>query len=189
MSRENVYNLRLAGIGGRGVVGLATVIAKAAQRAGVAVSVIDRPRSAMRLGPITCDIIFGQQGFAPFIAPGDADALLAAEPLDGVMNARWLLKKGGVAVLSTDAMPTIDELVSGDEDPRRAEWMTATKKRAGKLLRVDTAGDGVAAGYHLLGALVAAAPGFPVPQAALREELADRPEALAGFEKGLQAVS
>lgn len=190
MIKEHVFNLRIAGIGGRGVVGLATTIAGAAASSGVPVSVIDRPRSAMRLGPITCDVILGSQGFAPFIAPGDADVVLALEPLDGLANAQWLLKTGGTAIISNLVMPTIDELVSGVTDVRRHQLLETMEKRSGKMAVVDvTALEdvlGPAVNYYLLGIMVVSTPGFPVPANAIREELAARPEALAGFEKGLR---
>ena len=89
MSRENVFNLRVVGIGGKGVVRITSEIAEAALSEGLKFTVVERPRSAMRLGPITCDIIFGQDNFAPFIAAGDADAVFSCEPLDGAMNAAY----------------------------------------------------------------------------------------------------
>lgn len=187
------FDLRIAGVGGQGVVGLSTLIARAAARQGLFVSVIDRPRSAMRLGPITCDLRFGRPGSAAFITPGDADAVLALEPLDGVMNAAWLLKKDGLLLLNAAETPTIEEIVSGKRDARRDDWLDAVEQRGAAVVRVDAAKEAVdcgssaeSEGYFLLGVLCAGAAGFPVSTQAIREELAGQTGRLTAFEGGLR---
>ena len=52
----SAFYLRIAGIGGQGSVHLAKTLAQAAVACGTTVSMFERPRSAMRLGPITCDL-------------------------------------------------------------------------------------------------------------------------------------
>ena len=83
------FYLRICGVGGQGSVHLAGTLAAAAVREGISVSVIDRPRSAMRLGPITCDLCLGQEGFAPFIVPGEADAVLKQLPAHAAVGAHF----------------------------------------------------------------------------------------------------
>ena len=87
----SAFYLRIAGIGGQGSVHLAKTLAQAAVACGTTVSMFERPRSAMRLGPITCDLCFNAPAFSPLIVPGEADAVLGMEPLDGVMNAAYYL--------------------------------------------------------------------------------------------------
>lgn len=187
------FDLRVVGVGGQGVVGLSTAIARAAARQGLTASAIDRPRSAMRLGPITCDLRFGDSGAASFITSGDADAVLALEPLDGVLNAAWLLKKDGFLLLNAAETPTIEELVSGKRDARRDDWLDAVEQRGAAVLRVDAAKEAVecgsdaeSGGYFLLGVLCASAKGFPVSPQAIREELAGQTGRLTAFEGGLR---
>jgi Pyruvate/2-oxoacid:ferredoxin oxidoreductase gamma subunit len=186
---SQVYRLRIAGIGGQGVVHLATTIGAAAATGGIPVSVIDRPRSAMRLGPITCDLCFGQTEFAPFIVPGEADAVLGMEPLDGVMNAAYFLKPNGTLVLQARQTPTIEEVLSGQEDVRRTQWKQALEQRGGRVVWANPS-DGGERGrnYYMLGVLTAACPDFPVSRESLERELADQAANLAAFRSGLAAA-
>ena len=190
MAREQEYALRLAGIGGQGVVSLSSAIARAAARQGLAVSVIDRPRSAMRLGPITCDLRFGAAGRAAFIPSGNADAVLALEPLDGALNAARLLKKDGLVLLNAAATLSIDELVGGERDARRDEWIALVESRGAKVVRVNApalakkaGGSAVDANFFLLGVLCQLEKRFPVSAESLRAELSGG--AKTAFEAGL----
>lgn len=185
------FHLRIAGIGGQGVVSVSSIIARAAEKQGVAVSVIDRPRSAMRLGPITCDIRFGEPGAASFITPGDADAVLGLEPLDGTLNAAWLLKKNGLLLLNTSQTPSIEELVGGERDARRDDWLKRLEQRGARAISVDAnreaaaaTGKAANANYYLLGVLTATEKMFPILPDSIRSVLSDQQDKLAAFEKG-----
>ena len=146
----NPFRLRIAGIGGQGTVHLAKTLAAAAAASGVKVTMIERPRSAMRLGPITCDLCFQDPEFAPFITPGDADAVLGMEPLDGVLNAEYYIKKNGTVILQSEETPTVDEFVLLQRDPRRDEWKQELHAEGGKpgwpeLLHAGRSHEGVSA--------------------------------------------
>lgn len=178
------FYLRICGVGGQGTVHLAGTLAAAAIREGVAVSVIDRPRSAMRLGPITCDLCLGQEGFAPFISPGEADAVLGQEPLDGVLNAAYYLKQGGTLVLQSRPTPSIEESVACAADPRRKEWKEEQLRRGCQLVEAEPPA-GLGGNYYMLGVLLRACPKFPISGAALEMELAGQPENLERLRQGL----
>lgn len=180
------FYLRIAGVGGQGVVHLATTISSAAADSGIPVSCIDRPRSAMRLGPITCDVCFGQTSYSPFIVPGTADAVLGMEPLDGTLNAAYFLKHGGTLILQARPTPTIEEVVSGKADVRRVDWKADLEARGAKIIEADPAEiTGAGRNYYMLGVLLKACPEFPLTSAAIEKELADQPINLAFFKKGL----
>ena len=183
----SAYYLRVAGIGGQGTVHLSKTLAKAAADSGVAVSMIERPRSAMRLGPITCDLCFNSPAFAPFIVPGEADAVLGMEPLDGVMNAAYYLKKNGTVLLQAKATPTIEESVLVTTDPRRVEWKQQLAERGAKILMVTPEGEDMQGkNYYMLGALLQACPEFPVTAEAVEKQLSDQPDNLEMFRRGLR---
>lgn len=193
MTIQQSYNLRLCGIGGQGVVSLSSVIARAAARQGLTVSVIDRPRSAMRLGPITCDLRFGAAGRAAFIPAGNADAVLALEPLDGALNAARLLKRDGLVVLNAAETLSIDELVAGERDARRDEWIALVESRGAKVVRADApalakkaGGSAVDANFFLLGLFCRLEKRFPVSVESFRAELSG--DAKMAFEAGLLCV-
>ena len=195
MQRDHVFNLRVVGIGGEGIVSLSSLIAETAVAAGISVTVVERPRSAMRLGPITCDIIFHQENIAAFIAPGDADAVLSPEPLDGIMNAAYCLRKGGLALLNGRGTPTIAEIVSGAEDARLSE-LTRTAEEFGVHIKfvdavatsLERMGNTLGVNDYLLGALCALEKRFPLNPDQLRVALAAQPGRLYCFERGLAAV-
>jgi len=190
MTTQQVYSLRLCGIGGQGIVSLSSAVARAAVKQGLSVSVIDRPRSAMRLGPITCDVRFGKPDCAAFIPMGTADAVLALEPLDGVLNAARLIKKRGTLLLSSTESPTIDELVSGERDKRREDWIELVKKHGALVVSVNASaeaeqatGNAINANFFLIGVLCQAEKRFPVLPETLLGEL--KGGMLAAFEAGL----
>lgn len=184
----NTFRLRIAGIGGQGTVHLAKTLAAAAAASGVKVTMIERPRSAMRLGPITCDLCFNDPEFAPFITPGDADAVLGMEPLDGVMNAEYYIKKNGTVVLQSEETPTVDEFVLVQRDPRRDEWKQELLDRGVRLVVLTPEGENLAGrNYYMLGAFMKACPQLPVTVQAVEEQLAGQSKNLEMLRLGLQA--
>jgi indolepyruvate ferredoxin oxidoreductase len=68
MIKGEEFRLRITGLGGQGVMTIATVISQAAVKNGLNVTSLDRLRSAMRLGPVHCDIRLGGLGFFPTLS-------------------------------------------------------------------------------------------------------------------------
>lgn len=185
----SAYYLRVAGIGGQGTVHLSRTLANAAADSGIAVSMIERPRSAMRLGPITCDLCFNSPVFAPFILPGEADAVLGMEPLDGVTNGAYYLKRNGTLLLQAEATPTIEEAVLAMTDSRREDWKRELAQRGAKVLTVMPEGEDVRGkNYYMLGVLMQVCPEIPVTAEAVEKQLFDQPVNLEMFRKGLHAA-
>lgn len=185
----STFYLRVAGIGGQGSVHLAKTLAQAAAASGIKVSMIERPRSAMRLGPITCDLCFNAPAFAPFIVPGEADAVLGMEPLDGIMNAAYYLKPNGTLLLQAQPTPTIDESVLVTTDPRREEWKQQLVQRGARILTILPEGDDMQGkNYYMLGALLQVCPQLPVSAAAIEQQLSDQQTNLEFFRTGLHAA-
>jgi len=184
----NTFHLRVAGIGGQGTVHLAKTLAAAAAASGVRVTMIERPRSAMRLGPITCDLCFNDAGFAPLIAPGDADAVLGMEPLDGVMNAEYYIKKNGTVVLQSVETPTVDEFVLVQRDSRRDEWKRELISHGVRVVTLTPEGEDMAGrNYYMLGAFMKLCPQLPVSVEAVENQLAGQSRNLEMLRRGLKA--
>lgn len=185
----NTYHLRIAGVGGQGTVRLAKTLAASAAASGVGVTMAERPRSAMRLGPITCDLCFNEPAFAPFIAPGDADAVLGMEPLDGILNAAYYLKKTGTVVLQSRQTPTVDEFVLMRRDPRRDEGKQVLIDRGARVVVVTPeGGDMLGKNYYMLGAYMQVCPELPVSPQAVEGQLAGQAVNLEMFRRGLRAA-
>lgn len=186
----SAYYLRVAGVGGQGTVHLSRTLANAAADSGIPVSMIERPRSAMRLGPITCDLCFDSPAFAPFILPGQADAVLGMEPLEGITNAAYYLKRNGTLLLQAEATPTIEEVVLVMTDPRREDWKQQLAERGAKILTAAPEGEEAQGkNYYMLGALMRACPELPVTAEAVERQLAGQAVNLEMFRRGLRAAA
>lgn len=192
MNSGNQYNLRIAGLGGQGVVTLATIIAEAAAFAGLKISVIDRPRSAMRLCQIYCDVIFGQDYLAPLIAQGTADVVIGMEPLEGIRSAADLIRKGGSLLLNSSRIPQISEIVTGEPYPELDPLISEIENHDATLMFVnanemaaDETGSILGANFVMLGILAKYANDFPLSADQLRQVIEKDSSNIRCFERGL----
>jgi indolepyruvate ferredoxin oxidoreductase len=80
--RPKVFGLRIAGIGGTGVVTLSQIIATAASLDGLSVSALDQTGLAQKGGPVVSDVIFGTEDrpAAVRLSEASADLYLALDP-------------------------------------------------------------------------------------------------------------
>ena len=107
---ERPYGIVIAGVGGRGVVTAAALLGMAARLDGRGVQVLDMPGLAQKGGGVQSHIRIAPRPadlHAPRIGPGDADLLVAADPLTAAAPATLSkLKSGGNIVADADAPPT-----------------------------------------------------------------------------------
>lgn len=182
---KRIYRVRIAGIGGQGVVHLAKSIAQAAFSEGTAVSMIERPRSAMRLGPIACDLVFHQENFAPFIPEGEADIVIGLEPLDGVMNAFYYANSASKVFFKDMEVLTIEEVVLEERDERRDAWLKKLEEQGTAVYSI--ADEGIADrgyNYYMLGSVLKLVNDFPVSMDAIKRQLEGQTVNLSCLEKG-----
>ena len=108
---DRVINVKIAGLGGMGVLKASDMLADAAFRAGLDVKKSEVHGMAQRGGSISSDVRFGARVLSPMIPDGESDFLvvLAADQTD-VHRAQ--LKQGGVLIEPAD----VDE--SKLENPR-----------------------------------------------------------------------
>ncbi|MBM7562063.1 indolepyruvate oxidoreductase subunit beta [Fusibacter tunisiensis] len=93
-------NIILAGVGGQGLVLTTDLICEVALEAGYDVKSNDVVGLSQRGGKVWGSVKFDKKVHSPNILKGDADLLLALEPLEGL---RWqdYLKKGGKVMVNT----------------------------------------------------------------------------------------
>ncbi len=192
MKTGNHFNLRIAGLGGQGVVTLATKIAEAAVSSGIQVSVIDRPRSAMRLCQIYCDIVFGQENLAPLISQSSADVVVGLEPLEGVRSATELVRNDGLVLLNASRVPQISEIVTGDPYPDLDLLIKGLVGYGARFLVVDVnnialeeSGSILGANFVMLGILAKYVTDFPISNDQLRKVIENDSINLRCFERGI----
>ncbi|MDK2463155.1 MAG: indolepyruvate oxidoreductase subunit beta [Candidatus Korarchaeota archaeon] len=96
-----VFQMLVAGVGGQGSVLISHVIADAAIRSGYRVRVGEKFGAAMRGGAVSSHIrMFREGDLAPLIPEGEADAVMALEPLEGLRISSTYLRPGGVVVMN-----------------------------------------------------------------------------------------
>ncbi len=99
----NITNIRMAGLGGQGIIRASDILAEVAFRSGVDVKKSELHGMSQRGGSVSSDVRFGPRVYSPMIPKGGADYLIIVSP-DQVENNLPALKPGGVLIKS-DAIP------------------------------------------------------------------------------------
>lgn len=117
-------NIMLGGVGGQGLVMTTAIISEAAFRAGFDVKTNDVIGLSQRGGKVWGSVRYGEEVFSPNILPGQADVLLALEPLEGL---RWsgIVKAGGVVLLNTSRIPPVPVITEKAVYPEGIESLIA----------------------------------------------------------------
>jgi indolepyruvate ferredoxin oxidoreductase beta subunit len=99
VSKNNITNILVAGIGGQGVMTAAEILAQTALAQGFDVKKTEVAGMAQRGGVVTSHVRFGEQVLSPAIPPGEADILVGFEPAEAL---RWVthLRANGVAMVN-----------------------------------------------------------------------------------------
>ena len=117
-------DILICGVGGQGTVLASKIIAASAAAEGHPVHSAETIGMAQRGGSVTSHVRIGAAAFSPMIPFGAADMLLAFEPGEAVRNLRYL-RKGGVAVANTAAVPPVTESLkpSGYDGRAMADYL------------------------------------------------------------------
>jgi indolepyruvate ferredoxin oxidoreductase beta subunit len=140
------YDVILAGVGGQGVLSVATIIAHAAISEGLEVRQSEVHGMAQRGGQVISHMRISDKEIASDLVPkGGADLIIAMEPLEGLRYISYL-KPDGILVTSTAPFnnignyPDINELVSSVK--RLPKWRlietAALAKEAGLAKTANT---------------------------------------------------
>ena len=100
------YDVILAGVGGQGVLSVASIIAKAAMNDGLEVRQSEVHGMAQRGGEVLAHLRISKKTIAGDLVPmGGADLIIAMEPLEGLRHVSYLKPDG---ILVTAAEPFIN---------------------------------------------------------------------------------
>lgn len=102
-------NIIIAGVGGQGTLLASRLMGKYYMEKGFDVKVSEVHGMSQRGGSVVTYVRYGEKVYSPLVDRGEADIILAFEPLEA---ARWLpaLKKGGLIIVNTQKtmpMPVI----------------------------------------------------------------------------------
>jgi indolepyruvate ferredoxin oxidoreductase, beta subunit len=99
--RSKLVNVRIAGLGGQGVIKASDLLAAAAFQAGYDVKKSELHGMSQRGGSVASDVRFGEQILSPMIPEGECDFLVVLAP-DQVEHNRPALKHQGILIIPTD---------------------------------------------------------------------------------------
>lgn len=118
-------NILLAGVGGQGLVMTTDMICEAAFRSGYDVKSNDVVGLSQRGGKVWGSVRYGAAVHSPNIGMGEADLLLALEPLEAL---RWqaYLKPGGVLLTNTSVIYPVFAI--GEQAPYPHDYLEQFRK-------------------------------------------------------------
>jgi indolepyruvate ferredoxin oxidoreductase beta subunit len=153
------YRILAVGVGGQGILLLSRVLGEAALKAGLPVAMSEVHGMAQRGGVVETNIVLGEVK-SPYISEGEADLLVALEPVEA-LRALGRCRREATAVVSTDpVIPQIvkDGLATYPDLPPLLERLKETLPRvyllSGEAL-ARQAGSARALNVVMLGALAA----------------------------------
>ncbi|QGP91530.1 Pyruvate ferredoxin/flavodoxin oxidoreductase [Neomoorella glycerini] len=169
---NGVINVLLVGVGGQGTILAGRVLSLAALSLGGEVKVSDIHGMAQRGGSVVTQVRFGPRVYAPVMAPGTADFLVAFEKLEA---RRWLpyLKLDGWLIVNDQEMPPLPVLTGAGTYPE--DLVGEMGRLVNNMLALDAlelarrAGNVKSANMVLMGAL---ARRLPISREAWEEALA-----------------
>lgn len=113
-------SILFAGVGGQGILLASKLLTAALIDAGWDVKMSEVHGMAQRGGSVTTQVRFGEKVHSPIIGKGQADVVVAFEPMEA---ARWLdhLRPGGHLILSTGRIPSAVILSGASDYPEGIE--------------------------------------------------------------------
>lgn len=134
-------NIIVAGVGGQGSILASHILAEAAILAESAgggkanVRVGETFGAAMRGGAVASHVRFGEGVYGPLVSGGQADLVIALEPLEGLRIAVEYIKQEGIAVLNDQGIPPVDVKIGAVRYPDMGE-IRAALEQLGATVRV-----------------------------------------------------
>ncbi|RLF54755.1 MAG: indolepyruvate ferredoxin oxidoreductase subunit beta [Thermoplasmata archaeon] len=148
----------LAGVGGQGVLTMASLIGRSALRSGINVLVSEIHGMAQRGGSVRCTIRMGNVN-SPLVAKGSADCIVSTEPLEAL---REIDRANRDTIVLTDVNPVVPPtVIFEDVDYPSVETILDEIRRNCRLIEIDAnelakkAGGIISKNVVLLGALSA----------------------------------
>lgn len=148
----------LSGVGGQGILSIATVIGKAALTEGLHIKQAEVHGMSQRGGSVVTYVKYGDKVDSPIVQKGQADLILAFEQLEA---ARWLpfLKTDGTIIANTqqiDPMPVVTGVATYPDGVLEAIRKTGVKLRDVDALSLAVeAGSAKAVNVVLIGVMAA----------------------------------
>lgn len=132
------FNLIVAGVGGQGALTLATIIAEAAMKEGYDVRTTELHGLAQRGGSIPIHIRFGEKMYTPLVLEGEADLIIALEPLEALRTTYFGSKNHNtVFLIDNYKIPPITVSAFGEKYPSMNEIANSIKLFSSKVIIIN----------------------------------------------------
>ncbi|MEN6592854.1 MAG: indolepyruvate oxidoreductase subunit beta [Methanobacterium sp.] len=170
------YNIYICGVGGQGIIKTSIVMGEAAMKMGKPVVMSEIHGMAQRGGVVSTELKIGHSR-SPLIGDGEADLILAFEPLEALRSIDKIGEEGCVV---TNTAPIMPFNISASENPypRMDFILKELESRSSKLYALNALDIAKEAGHILSLNMVmlggaAAVPNFPVDKTSLQESMKD----------------
>jgi indolepyruvate ferredoxin oxidoreductase beta subunit len=132
------FNVIVTGVGGLGAMTLGTVIAEAALKQGYDVRTTELHGLAQRGGSIPLHIRFGDKMYTPLILEGEANLIIALEPLEALRASYFGSKRQRtVFLIDNYKLPPITVSVLGEKYPSMDNIVDHIKPFAGEIMIIN----------------------------------------------------
>ncbi|MFH0929362.1 MAG: indolepyruvate oxidoreductase subunit beta [Candidatus Aenigmatarchaeota archaeon] len=132
------YNVIVTGVGGLGAMTLGTVIAQAALKQGYDVRTSELHGLAQRGGSMLLHLRIGKKLYTPLVLEGEANLVIALEPLEALRTTYFGSKKQKTTFLIDNfILPPMTVSVLGEEYPTMKSIVKKIKPFAGKVITLD----------------------------------------------------
>ncbi|MHA2362660.1 MAG: indolepyruvate oxidoreductase subunit beta [Candidatus Hodarchaeales archaeon] len=173
----SVYKILIVGVGGQGILTMSKVIGSTANTLGLSCLGAETHGMAQRGGSVSVHMKIGTNPQAPLIADGQADLLIALEPVEALRNACFINKKG-IILTSSNPIEPPNLVLLKKEYPSVSILLQALKKYSKHVITIDFKSllkdiGMKAINMAVLGA-VSSLEGFPLPQNDLLIEMKNK---------------
>lgn len=98
--KDKIWSIVFSGVGGQGVILITEITALAAVKSGYDVKQTEVHGVSQRGGSVETQVRFGKRVWSPMVTPGNADAVVGLEALEGLRSAHYAEAETGVILLN-----------------------------------------------------------------------------------------
>ena len=189
------YNIYISGVGGQGIIKTSVIMGEAAMKKDLPVVVGEIHGMSQRGGEVSTQMKIGAS-HSPLIEEGNADLLLAFEPLEALRGVN-MINKDSYVVMNTAPIYPFNLSQSEHPYPDLSTILSELQTHAKKVIAMDADGMAKKTGHILSMNMVmlggaAAVPGFPLDKEIIIKSMHENlPEAsipinLNAFEEGFK---
>ena len=131
------FNVVAIGVGGQGILTLAGIITEAALKQGYDVKMSELHGLAQRGGSIPCQVRFGKKIYSSLVKTGDADLIIAMEPLEALRASRFASPHKTILIMNTQEVQPTAVTVLGEKYPELSKIKKELKKFFKKIIDVN----------------------------------------------------